>query len=158
MFWKIVALRRQILTKVIFCSYLHYEAEFMFAQLHQFVYCFWQYLCEISLRMSEIESEWDEEEWDDGWDDHEWHRRVDPLVHLIQKNGQGEFFEKYSIGEEVGNGNCLSAIYILYCNQKNLKQKTKIFKVWDIIEAYNILILSKIHMHFRSDIFSLKIL
>ena len=83
--------------------------------------------------MSESKSEWDDQDWVDEWDEHEWHRRVDPLVDLLYKNGQGEFCEKYSIGEAVGNGKCLSMLYILYCNQKNFKQKTRIFKVWDSI-------------------------
>ena len=88
--------------------------------------------------MIESESEWDEEEWEDEWDDHEWHRRVDPLVDLLHKNGQEEFCEKFNIGEEVGNDRCLSMLYILYCNQNNLKQKIKIFKVRDIIKEYSL--------------------
>lgn len=82
--------------------------------------------------MSETKSEWHEEDLDDEWDDHEWHRRVDPLVYVLFRNGQEGFCEKYNFGEEVENDKCLSKLYILYCNQNNLKQKTKIFKVWDI--------------------------
>ena len=41
--------------------------------------------------MIESESKWDEdeweEEWEDEWDNHEWHRRVNPLVYLLFKNG-----------------------------------------------------------------------
>ena len=81
-----------------------------------------------SLRISESESEWDEEEWDDGWDDHEWRRRVDPLVNLINRNGQGDFCVDFNFGEEVDNNNCLSALYILYCNQKKIEAKNENFQ------------------------------
>ena len=64
------------------------------------------------------------------WEEDEWHRRVDPIADIIYENSQEEFFEEYDIGEEVDNHACLSALYILFCNRKNLKQKTKVFKAW----------------------------
>ena len=64
------------------------------------------------------------------WEEDEWHRRVDPIVDIIYEHSQEDFFEEYDIGEELNKYRCLSALYILFCNQKNLKQNTKIFKAW----------------------------
>lgn len=64
------------------------------------------------------------------WEEDEWHRRVDPVVDIIYKHSQEEFFEEYDIEEIVDKHRCLSADYILFCNRKKLKQETKVFKAW----------------------------
>ena len=74
-------------------------------------------------------SEWDENELDEnGWDDDEWQRKTQPLYDVMYSNDQGEFFEIYDINDVVESDGLLSALYISYCNQNNLKQKTKVFK------------------------------
>ena len=68
------------------------------------------------------------------WDDDEWERQTRPLYEAAFSNGQSEFFDTCDIAEVVEQDALLSSLYISYCNHKNLKQKTKIFKVRDEIK------------------------
>ena len=68
------------------------------------------------------------------WEEDEWYRRVNPLVDAINEFGQEDFLNEYDIGVQIDNNQCLSALYILYCNRKGLKQKPKVFKARVSIE------------------------
>ena len=57
-------------------------------------------------------------------------RRLNSLIDLIYANGQGDFLDEYNIFDMFQNYRCLSSIYILFCNRRNLKQNPKFLKAW----------------------------